>query len=454
MSSFSVFRSRLQQTCHSSVTLPQFLKMYRSQTQSCSLIFVQVRKMAAMSEAEFEMQKSRLLDKANQAKNRPYGYYEVLELSQKAKVKDIKRAYFQKARIYHPDAFPMTDTDGVYRAEIARLKFDEITEAYQTLMDIDQRCFYDKHGYPSETLRQKELPDIFDWSPKFGIYEEEMLADEETTHVEEWMAAQGHSTKEQNITFKQRLKNAYIEYKYGMAYYNFPWNPKLMAGWVLTIVAICVITRMTFVWFISRRMDSLPTNSSLRPRLWNDRFGDDDPRDLLSHLGIRKKYQSEVSRAGLYHRDPTSTAPATPIRERDPNAKFSDEMFKTMHEITSYSANKDRHDQYKFEQKLLRLEFLLSRKVYLDAQVIKANDALAGKSATAEPKRPTGLAPHKILQFDTTIPTNEFVEMPSDRIRFELGEVNKQLSAVEKELEAIANAGESGEKLALPAKFS
>ena len=72
----------------------------------------------------------------------------------------------------------------------------------------------------------------------------------------------------------------------------------------------------------------------------------------------------------------------------------------------------------------------------------------------AEPKRRTGLAPHKVLQFDTTIPTNEFLEMPSDRIRFELGEVNKQLSAVEKELEAIANAGESGEKLALPAKFS
>ena len=75
-------------------------------------------------------------------------------------------------------------------------------------------------------------------------------------------------------------------------------------------------------------------------------------------------------------------------------------------------------------------------------------------SILAEPKKPTGLAPHKVLQFDTTIPTNEFLEMPSDRIRFELGEVNKQLSAVEKELEAIANAGESGEKLALPAKFS
>ena len=50
-----------------------------------------------------------------------------------------------------------------------------------------------------------------------------------------------------------------------------------------------------------------------------------------------------------------------------------------------FQANKDRHDQYKFEQKLLRLEFLLSRKIYLDAQVIKANDALAGKSATGKP---------------------------------------------------------------------
>ena len=50
-----------------------------------------------------------------------------------------------------------------------------------------------------------------------------------------------------------------------------------------------------------------------------------------------------------------------------------------------FQANKDRHDQYKFEQKLLRLEFLLSRKVYLDAQVIKANDALAGKSGTGKP---------------------------------------------------------------------
>ena len=60
----------------------------------------------------------------NMAKNRPYGYYDVLELSHKAKAKEIKRAYFIKAKLYHPDAFPKYDLQSTYRAEIARLKFD------------------------------------------------------------------------------------------------------------------------------------------------------------------------------------------------------------------------------------------------------------------------------------------------------------------------------------------
>ena len=78
---------------------------------------------------------------------------------------------------------------------------------------------------------------------RFSIYEEEILADDETTAVEDWMAAQGHSTREQNITFKQRLKNAYIEYKWGMAFYNFPWNPKVMASWAIVTVTFALIVR-------------------------------------------------------------------------------------------------------------------------------------------------------------------------------------------------------------------
>jgi len=404
-----------------------------------------VRKMAAMSEAEFEKQKSRLIDKANQAKNRPYGFYEILELSHKAKATDIKKAYFRKAKIYHPDAFPMTDTDGIYRAEIARIKFDEITEAYQTLMDIDQRCFYDTHGYPSDALKQKELPDIFNYVPKFSIYEEEILADNETTAVEDWMASQGHSTREQNVSFKQRLKNAYIEYKWGMAYWDFPWNPKLMAAFCGTLIAICITGRYLLLTYYKSHHDRLASSSDPKDRYQlpiqkNDWFKNDDPRDLLSYIGIRKKYVSDASRGGLYHVT-TPAAATTTKRERDPNAKFSEEFFNTMRDISSYSANKDRHEEFKFQQRLIRLENLLGKRLYLETQLGLASLALEMKAQQG---------PDLTAQASS----NEYMVMPSSKIEFEISQMSKQLTSVDQELEAMKNYGDGNEKLAVPAKFS
>ena len=46
-------------------------------------------------------------------------YQEILELNHKAKMSDIKKAYFVKAKIYHPDAFPKHDKQSEFRAEIA-----------------------------------------------------------------------------------------------------------------------------------------------------------------------------------------------------------------------------------------------------------------------------------------------------------------------------------------------
>ena len=38
--------------------------------------------------------------------------------------------------------------------------------------------------------------------------------------------AQGHSVRDENITMRQRLKNAYIELRWGFMYNNFPWELK------------------------------------------------------------------------------------------------------------------------------------------------------------------------------------------------------------------------------------
>ena len=74
-------------------------------------------------------------------------------------------------KIYPPD---------VNQDENARANFDKITEAYTTLIDLTQRYFYDRHGHTSEELKKRGTPSIFDWTPKYGIYNEQTTADGES----------------------------------------------------------------------------------------------------------------------------------------------------------------------------------------------------------------------------------------------------------------------------------
>ena len=91
------------------------------------------------------------------AKHKRNGYYEVLGIPQSSKNADIKHAYLRIARKHHPDK---AGDD-----EESKKIFEEATQAYQTLMDPNQRYFYDRHGFPEMELKQG-LPTIFDWKPR------------------------------------------------------------------------------------------------------------------------------------------------------------------------------------------------------------------------------------------------------------------------------------------------
>lgn len=53
-------------------------------------------------------------------------YYSILEVDRNASSNDIKKAYFKKAKEFHPD---------VNKSDGAKEKFNEINEAYETLGD-------------------------------------------------------------------------------------------------------------------------------------------------------------------------------------------------------------------------------------------------------------------------------------------------------------------------------
>ncbi|MEM5793364.1 MAG: molecular chaperone DnaJ [Candidatus Aenigmatarchaeota archaeon] len=66
-------------------------------------------------------------------------YYEILGVNRNASQEDIKRAYRQLARKYHPDVNP-----GNKEAEE---KFKEINEAFEVLGDPEKRAQYDQFGH-------------------------------------------------------------------------------------------------------------------------------------------------------------------------------------------------------------------------------------------------------------------------------------------------------------------
>ncbi len=65
-------------------------------------------------------------------------YYAVLGVSRDAGDDDIKKAFRQKAKQYHPDANP---DDGT-----AEARFKEVNEAYEVLSDEEKRSAYDRFG--------------------------------------------------------------------------------------------------------------------------------------------------------------------------------------------------------------------------------------------------------------------------------------------------------------------
>ena len=64
----------------------------------------------------------------------PDDFYSLLGIDRNASQSDIKKAYFQLAKKYHPDVNPSAE---------AKEKFGKINNAYETLSDDSKRRVYD-----------------------------------------------------------------------------------------------------------------------------------------------------------------------------------------------------------------------------------------------------------------------------------------------------------------------
>jgi curved DNA-binding protein len=83
-------------------------------------------------------------------------YYDILGVKRQASADEIKRAYRELAKKYHPDRNPGNKS--------AEDKFKEINEAYEVLSDAQKRQRYDQLGESYSSWQQTGGANPFNWS--------------------------------------------------------------------------------------------------------------------------------------------------------------------------------------------------------------------------------------------------------------------------------------------------
>ncbi|MBE9101945.1 J domain-containing protein [Vacuolonema iberomarrocanum] len=86
------------------------------------------------------------------AEKSPSSYYTVLGVMPSASVQDIRRAYRELSKLYHPDTTTLPSA-------VATEKFQKLNEAYATLSSPDLRASYDiRNGYSRVRVMRPDLP--------------------------------------------------------------------------------------------------------------------------------------------------------------------------------------------------------------------------------------------------------------------------------------------------------
>ena len=140
--------------------------------------------------------------------------YDVLGVSDKVKLGDIKKAYFAMAKLFHPDRF---HREAGVKLRSIQIAFTEIAHAYETLKSSESRENYDFKMRKELEYRDKRRaagkaeensPEDRQAEQGLGSFEQAMDA----LNEEEFAAAAGHMSRAVHYSPQNALYHAYFGY--------------------------------------------------------------------------------------------------------------------------------------------------------------------------------------------------------------------------------------------------
>ena len=182
-------------------------------------------------------------------------YYDILEVSEKASLEIIERAYKVLAKKYHPDLNPENP-------EVAAEKFKEITEAYETISNENLRKEYDAklQQERSNEIKERIVYKYVNTKPTGGAQNSITMQERELKNHQEGIDNDYKHTEfdesEQRIMLeyerRKAYNDAYIEALRSMGYTivykkTFKDYVHMFFTLLITILVIYVLLKIPFV---------------------------------------------------------------------------------------------------------------------------------------------------------------------------------------------------------------
>ena len=243
-------------------------------------------------------------------------YYDILGISEKASVEEIKRAYLKLAKKYHPDSNMELNN----KAEIEE-RMKEVNRAYEVLKDPSKRFLYDRE-LARERVRpwmggfDKPAGETEDLNNKAGVYQAKWSYSPFTSHLgEKPFAEKSSQNRRAYSAISDKHRRLFLIILVNNLYFKDTWNNPLPNQTDLKKINKAKRGSQAALKEILKSLGITGLNKTTRDRILNDfyhNFSEEKLREL-----IRQNPNTKVSWADLFKR---AKKPGTHVVFKDPRA--------------------------------------------------------------------------------------------------------------------------------------